>query len=58
MLPIVVAFMTGTHKRDGVAKSVFSTESLDYGLKKLTPFFRVRKEGIFPDIQYNESCSW
>jgi hypothetical protein len=35
--------MTHTHKRDGVAKSVFSTKSLDYGRKKLNIFFSLKK---------------
>jgi hypothetical protein len=43
MLPVEVAFMMHTHKRDGVAKSVFSKESLDYGLKKLNTLFSYKK---------------
>jgi len=43
MLPVVVAFMVHTHKTDDAAKSVFSTESLDYGLKKLNTVFSYKK---------------
>ena len=43
LLAVVVAFMTHTHKRDGVAKSVFSAKSLDYGRKKLNIFFSRKK---------------
>jgi len=43
MLSVVVAFMIHTHKKDGVAKSVCFTESLNYGLKKLNTFPSYKK---------------
>ncbi len=50
--------MIHAHKGDSVAKSLFSTESIECGLKELnTVFFRIKGD-IFPDMQYNDGRSW